>query len=437
MKYVIVVNGGRSADVAMTTDIIALMRHYLAQRNTRVAGVHSSERNLQSQRGVLKKEFLEQMVESVRMLKSGDSLLVCILTHGAADGYAMLDDEYVTKLEIYNALKGIPRDSRVSIVTTACYAGMWPGITRQIPPDKNAIHIMACGPKEKSQVYRTFSNFYRCSLHAAEFLTEIRPDPDRTLRVHHKRVAARMAFVDANSHEGQSKPMLEGGRQTLWNHCIDDWIPVAAPVAQSFIRHMDAAEKPDFLRQVENWLIKNVLATFGDIPPYKADHIRGLLEQELKQLQCGPVVRFEVILVECTKYALKAHKNPPFQLELIRVYEYIGLLKERAAAAVRFLIADGALPSNVYRDAYDLGQLFTIHHGWMRHLSTVVNISESAKIPSTIFGGVYDRHVEWLACVFAAGSAKSSNVDLEVCVPVFNRAFFLPAGDWKAAPAMV
>jgi len=73
--------------------------------------------------------------------------------------------------------------------------------------------------------------------------------------------------------------------------------------------------------------------------PPPLDHTRELLKQEMLPL-LRQVSRTESMLLECTKIMLKDDSDPAFRLEVLEAYEYIKVLKERAAIATRLLIAE-------------------------------------------------------------------------------------------------
>jgi hypothetical protein len=73
-------------------------------------------RLVQSEPQQLKDSFLEQIEERAGMLQAGDSFLIGVLAHGAQNGAALLAQNFLTKFELYNALKPLKAGPRVSIV---------------------------------------------------------------------------------------------------------------------------------------------------------------------------------------------------------------------------------------------------------------------------------------------------------------------------------
>jgi hypothetical protein len=148
MKYVIIVNGGVWNDEALATDFASFVRFFSAQQDTHVVGLVSFDlrlttaehnsllfggddlgpdnvlQSVQAEPHKLKNIFLEQIEERAGMLQTGDRFLIFVLAHGAQNGAALLGQNFLTKFELYNALKPIETGATVSIVNTAFSARM-------------------------------------------------------------------------------------------------------------------------------------------------------------------------------------------------------------------------------------------------------------------------------------------------------------------------
>jgi hypothetical protein len=157
--------------------------------------------------------------------------------------------------------------------------------------------------------------------YAVAFLTEIRAYPNGILCDHHNRIASEMTLIDRNRCNGRSNPSIEVGRRTLWNNSISNWVPVTSPIVPSAVRYTAAEERATFCERVSTWWKSHMPNPIAGQAPNAVDPIRGLLEQELLQLQSREVSATESALLESTKIALNDDADPAIRTLLVQTYE--------------------------------------------------------------------------------------------------------------------
>jgi len=367
---------------------------------------YSIEPNVQK----MKDGILKWLRTTAAAAQEGEIILLILISHGTRRGSVVVGGEkpdspvdYITNLEVRNAVANLKRHTYFTLVNTACYSGGWVDIA-QTGLGKRFVHTAATENKLASN-FLSSSGKYRGGVFVTALLECLKRNPDGTLSEFVAEIKAEVAAYrnPRNPNVASAPSMSAVSNTSFWKRRIDAFVPIQT-----------GSTLPEtVMYTLEDIKSVKLAGLFEKIRPAKKakivpdEVVRELREAEDSAMARGGANGEEEIYTACQEL-LEGEAGNAAQEAVMRTVSWREKSMIQATRLARYLGEAGMMASEIASDVDEETLTASGDVFYKRVFSGSKLVDRSTLPPEGCIGGLWENPYTWLSNLIGASEEPVS-----------------------------